>query len=298
MEKFRKILLWLLFPHIAVVIILVPIATALLIYAFLSPEANPVAVYGSYFLSAYALTVVCTKAPAICRKAASIKNENRYVTQYMNDAHLRIKLSLYGAVIFNTVYALLQLGLGIHHHSVWFYALAGYYALLIIMRFFLLKDMLKNTLGERRLKELYRYRFCGVILLVMTQALAVIVFYIVRQNRGFQYHYIMTIAMAAYTFTSLTLAIVNVVRYRKFESPVMSAAKAISLTSAAVSMLSLETAMLTAFGENENPIFRRIMTASTGTAVCAFVLIMAIYMIVHANHEIRQQRKGDKVNGK
>ena len=43
--------------------------------------------------------------------------------------------------------------------------------------------------------------------------------------------------MAAYTFTALTLAIVNAVRYRKYGSPAYSAAKAISLASATLGLL-------------------------------------------------------------
>ncbi len=141
--------------------------------------------------------------------------------------------------------------------------------------------------GRNLIREFKRYRFCGVLLLLMNQALAIIVFFIVRQNRGFEYNYIHTIAMAAYTFTAMTVAVVNVVRYRRYESPLMSAAKAISLASAVVSILSLETAMLSAFGEQNDPVFRRTMTASTGAAVCIFVLTMAIYMIVRASKEIK-----------
>ncbi len=298
MERFKKILLKLLFPHTAIVVLLVPIATALLIYAFVYPEANPIWVYGSYFLSAYALTVVCTKAPSIYKKVKEIKDKNKYINRYVADAEWRVKLSLLGSVSLNILYALMQLATGVFYREMWFYALAAYYVLLIIMRVFLLRDTTKTVPGRNKLSEFYRYRFCGFLLLIMTQALAVIVFYIVRRNRGFEYHSIHTIAMAAYTFASITMAIVNVVKYRKFESPLMSAAKAISLASATVSMLSLETAMLAAFGEQENPEFRNIMTALTGTAVCAFVLGMSVYMIVRANRQIKLIKKRRRENGK
>lgn len=291
MEKFKQILTKLLFPHIAVVIILVPLSVVMLIYAFAVESADRIIVYGSYFLSAYALTILCTRSPAIFRKVKSLKTENRYINRYMTDVHLRMEISLYGTVAMNTLYALMQLASGFHFRSVWFYALAGYYILLAVMRFFLLRDTKRSTPGEDKLAEFHRYRFCGMLLLLMNLTLAVIVFFIVRQNRGFQYHYIHTIAMAAYTFAAMTMAVINVVKYRRYESPVMSAAKAISLASALVSMLSLETAMLTAFGEGDDPVFRQIMTASTGAAVCLFVLGMAIYMIIRSTKEIKQIKK-------
>lgn len=291
MEQFKRILTKILFPHIAVVVILVPFATAMLIYAFAVEGADPVVVYGSYFLSAYALTILCARSPVIFRKLKTVKTENKYINRYLTDAHLRVEISLYGTVAMNTLYAAMQLVSGFYFRSVWFYALAGYYVLLAVMRFFLLRDTRNSVPGEDQLAEFLRYRFCGILLLLMNVTLAVIVFFIVRQNRGFQYHYIHTIAMAAYTFASMAMAIINVVKYRRYESPLMSAAKAISLASALVSLLSLETAMLTAFGEGDDPVFRQIMTACTGTAVCLFVLAMAIYMIIRSTKEIKQIKK-------
>ncbi len=223
------------------------------------------------------------------RRVKAWLEKDRNIKRYFNDPKLRVKLSLFGAVSVNILYAAMQLFSGIYFHELWFYALAAYYILLIVMRLFLLRDTANvDVPGENRLKELYRYRFCGIMILVMNQALAVIVFFVVRQNRGFEYHYIHTIGMAAYTFTAMVVAMVNVVRYRRFESPLMSAAKAISLVSAVVSLFTLETAMISAFGQNEDPSFRLIMTASTGGAVCIFVLFVAVYMIFRSNREIKK----------
>ena len=67
----------------------------------------------------------------------------------------------------------------------------------------------------------------------------------------------------------------------------MSAAKAINLTAALVSMLSLETAMLTQFGAAEDPMFRQIMTASTGAGISMIVLGMAVFMIVRSTKQMK-----------
>ena len=296
MEQFKKILWKVLFPHMAVVIVSVPIAVALLIYAFSFEDANMVITYISYIFSAYSLTIICARSPILFRKLIEAKNSNKYITLYQSDAQLRVKISLYSSVTLNILYALLQLFSGFYFHSIWFYALAGYYALLAIMRFFLLKDARKIVAGKNKFYEFLLYRFCGTLLLLMNLTLGVIVFYIVWQNRGFEYHYIHTIAMAAYTFTTMTLAVVNVIKYRRYESPIMSAARVISLASALVSILSLETAMLTAFGEPGNDSFRQIMTAITGSAVCLLVLAMAVYMVIHSTKEINRLKKEVKTN--
>ena len=158
--------------------------------------------------------------------------------------------------------------------------------------------MIRNTssdeVGRDKLKEFQRYRFCGILLLIMNQALAIIVFYIVRRGVLIKQSYIPVIAMAAYTFTAMTVAMINVVRYRRFDSPIMSAAKAISMSSAVVSLLSLEAAMVAAFGEDTTVTFRQIMTVSTGAAVCIFVLAVAVYMIVRASKEINKIEKNNR----
>lgn len=288
MRRLKTILWKLLFPHMAILILLVPIAAVLLIYAFAFENAHPGMVYASYVLSAYTLTIVCVRTPAIITWAKRVKRDNRYLSRYFSDPQLRVKISLYASLAMNTAYAILQLGLGFHHASVWFYSFAVYYVLLAVMRYILLKEIVKDASGQNRFTELLLYRFCGVLLLVMNLALAVIVFYIAWQNRGFEHHFITTIAMATYTFATLAKAIVNVVKYRKYQSPLMSASKAISLVSAFVSVLTLETAMLTAFDEQNDPLFRQIMTSTTGAAVCLIVFAVAIYMIVRSTKDIKK----------
>ena len=137
------------------------------------------------------------------------------------------------------------------------------------------------------------YRICGVMLLVMNQALVGVIVYMLTQNRGFSYPGYLIYAMALYTFYITIIAIVNGIRFRKQGSPVMSAAKVINLTAALVSMISLETAMLAQFGEG-GAAFRQTMLGASGGAVCVIVLTMAIYMIVSATKRLRfmNQREG------
>lgn len=291
MIKLKRLIFKILFPHTAVILLLISVSAVMLLYAFTEKKLVSAVQYAAYGLSAYTMTVLCAKAPVLYKKARAIKQENKYAVLYFSDAALRVKISLYGSFMINVLYAVMQLGLGFINHSVWFYALSGYYLLLAAMRFLLLKNSRNESLGKNLYREYLNYRLCGIILLLMNITLSVIAFYIVSQNKGFTYHYIMTISMAAYTFTVFTTAVVNLIRYRKYNSPVISASKIINLVAAFVSMLSLETAMFTAFGEGNSPNFRKIMTACTGAAVCVIVLAMAIYMIDHSTKQLHQLEK-------
>lgn len=297
MKRCRKLLLDLLFLPLPLVVLLVPVAAALLIYVFLWEGVHPAVTYGAYFLSAYALTLVCVRAPALWRRVARFRDTNPYILHYRGDPRLRVGLSLTGTLAGNLFYALLQLGLGLIHHSIWFYALTGYYALLALMRAFLLRAVRSGEPGADLPREYRLYGRCGLLLVPMNLTLAVVVTFMVWQNRGFSYHPIATIALAAYTFFSLTMAIVQMVRYRKYRSPVLSASKSISLVAALVSLLNLETAMLTAFGTQEEALFRQIMTAATGGAVCIAVLAIALWMLRRAHKELHPS-KGDPHHGR
>ena len=122
----------------------------------------------------------------------------------------------------------------------------------------------------------------------MNLALALVIFFMVYWNRTFVHHEITTIAMAAYTFTALTLAIVNTVKYRRYNSPVYSATKITSLASACVSVLTLESTMLTTFGNGTLSLLeRKILLATSGGAISAFIIVMAILMIVKGTKEIK-----------
>ena len=292
MERFKKVLWRVLFPPLVLTLLLIPAAGGLVIYTLASGQTDTPLAYVSYGLSAYALVILCVRLPRWTKGFGRLKTENQYVHRYLADVHWRMKLSLYFSLIINILYALLQLGTGLYHHSIWFYALAGYYALLAFMRFFLLKDAIHKEPGTNLTEEWKRYRFCGIVLVVLNLVLAVIVAYIVWLNRGFSHHEILTIAMAAYTFWAIAMAVKNIIQYKRYHSPVLSAAKAISLTAAVVSLLSLETAMLNAWGSGNSPLFRQIMTGATGAAICALVHALAICMIVHASKEMKDIKKG------
>ena len=287
----------LLFPHIAILIILLPIATAFLVYSMTVLGTESPFAYASYVLAAYTLTVWCFRIPYLIRFYKTFKNENKYAIRWRSDDRLRVNVSLYGSLAWNTVYAVFQLFIGFTHGSFWFYSLAGYYVSLALMRFFLVRYTSKNKPGENMRVELKKYRSCGWIFLVMNLALTLMIFFMVYWNRTFNHHEITTIAMAAYTFTTFTTAIINVVKYRKYRSPVYSASKAISFAAACVSMLTLESTMLTTFGdETMDLVSRRIMLGATGGVVSAFIIAMAIYMIAHSTKELKKYKK-EKQNG-
>lgn len=278
-----------LFPHIAIMLILIPVAIVFLVYSMVFVGTDSIAAYLSYILAFYTLVVWCLRIPELIRFFKVFKEENKYVKLWQEDTRLRVNVSLYGALFINTAYAALHLGLGLYHGSFWYYSLAGYYIFLAAMRFYLVRHTSRHKPGERVREELIKYRSCGIVFLVMNLVLSVMIFFMVYWNRTFRHHEITTITMAAYTFIAFTVSIINVVKYRKYNSPVYSASKAISLAAACVSMLTLESTMLTTFNDGTMGLSdQRLMLGISGGVISVFIVTMAVYMIVQGNRKINR----------
>ncbi len=217
----------------------------------------------------------------------SAKEKHPYLSRWLSDVPLRTNVILVGNVVWNGAYAVLQLSLGIYHRSAWFYALSLYYTSLAIMRGVLVRHTLQHKPGEKMQEEWRRYRNCGWAFLVMNLALAVMIFYVIYWHKSMQYHKIITISMATYTFASLVIAIRNVIRYRAYNSPAFSASKIISLAAAYVSMFTLEGTMLATFGKEMKPKTEQLFLGLSGIVVITFILVMALHFILHGNRQIK-----------
>ena len=154
-----------------------------------------------------------------------------------------------------------------------------------VIRFILLHHIERKK--DAGLIEEYRsYRISAVLMMFINLTLSGIVLNMIVKNEAAAYSDIYVITSAAYTFYILTVSIIDLVKYRKYKSPVMSSAKAIRFAQALVSLLSLEASMLVQFGDDES--YRRLMLALTGAGVCIIVLAMSVYMIIRSVKEIKR----------
>ena len=290
MKQIKQILKKIIFPKLAVVILSVPVSAALLIYTFLrGGKYGPVA-YISYVLSAYSLIIVCIRIIRMPKKGIqSALHRNPYVHRYLTDISFKTHVSLYLSLGLNLLFAAMKAFFGFHYHSVWFGTLAAYYIMLAVMRFLLLRYVNRSGIGTEVRSEWKRYRLCGIIMLLMNIALSGMVVLVVRKNESFSYAGYLIYVVAMYAFYNVISGIRDTVKYRKYNSPVMSASKVIKLATALVSMLSLETAMLMQFNDRADAeTFRQAMTGATGGAVCVIVIAMAIVMVVKSTKQLHR----------
>ncbi|MGN1019485.1 MAG: hypothetical protein ACI4O7_03850 [Aristaeellaceae bacterium] len=288
MMDWKRIGKRLLYPGRAVLLAGVPAAAIMLAFAFTAMEGEGPVACAAYAFSAYMTVAVCIRLPRLAREAYAWAHGVPVLHRVLTDPVLRMHVSLRLSLGLNLLYAVMKLIMGAYYRSVWFGTLGVYYALLTALRIMLLGHVRRNVPGRAQVSELKRFRLCGEVLIPMTIALTGVVALAIERNEGFRYPGYLIYVAAMYAFYAVISAAVNLVKYRRYHSPVMSATRAVSLASALVSVFALETAMLSQFGQEQDPVARQVLTAATGAGVCAIILGMAAVMIIHATRRLKE----------
>ena len=287
----------LLFPPVWLMVLLSLISAAALILIFLNGLEQSIPAYFVYVLAFYTLSVVSIFCALVLPK--QYKNIKRKIytnpigNRYMTDRVFRTNVSLSASFVISMLYVGINLWSWHMLGSWWFMVLAVYYVIMAVMRFLLVRYLRIQKIGTSLLGEWRRSRICACILLLINLSLSGAVLMILYQSKGYDYPGIMIYVMALYTFYSTIHAIVDIVKYRKLGSPIMSTAKIVSLSAALVSMLNLETAMFAQFGGDMKPETQQLMIILTGAGVSIVVVTLSVILIVNATNAIRREKNGE-----
>ena len=85
METLKKVGKALLFPHVAIMILLVPISASWLAVVFLMLGSQHIVSCVGYAVSAYTLTVISVRVPYFIKLCKRIKKENKYIVRLSSD---------------------------------------------------------------------------------------------------------------------------------------------------------------------------------------------------------------------
>lgn len=243
--------------------------------------------YVLYLLMTYFLILILIKIYNIIRiRVNSIINNNKYLSLYKNDHVLRYRVSLLLSLGFNICYFCFKLISGIIFKSVWFIVFALYYILLVVLRTNIIKQELN---GRSSMKDEYdKYRNTAVILLFMNVVLTMIILVIVNEKIMNIYPDWIAISVACYTFYLVFISIYNLIKYRKFKSPLISASKVINVITSFISLISLEMVLIPTFGNDLE--FFEIMIMSTGGMIGLIIIVISLYMIIKATEWLNDNK--------
>ncbi len=200
-----------------------------------------------------------------------------------NDIAFRIKFFLRLALAVNFAYSIFLFVASRFSYSRWFLVMSVYYGLLSVARIILFLQIKTEKNMRSRIKTMRGY---GWFLLLLNLVISAMIFILIYGERNIKYHEIYVIALATYTFSALTVAIINIIKYLKKNDHVYFCVKATSLVTASVSIVTLTNTMLATFGEH-NTLLRSIVLPSLGGVVSVVIIASAILMIRKANLDLR-----------
>ena len=243
--------------------------------------------YGAYLLSAYTLTALCMQGTrliprmrALFSRAQTLSTGHagadrllRSLTRYEDRSALLLRASL----ALNLIYATFKLGCGVYYRSFWLAALGVYYAVLAALRFSLMRSMNQPSEDQGRTA----YRRTAWQLNMLTLVMSGVFVQMVIKNRAFQYAGMLIYAMALFAFVKMISAVVNLIRRRREENKALAAARCLSFAEALMSMLALQTALTSQFGDGAGE-FARTMNAIGGAVVTALLITLSALMIARS----------------
>lgn len=281
MKNVLAVLDKLLHPPKWVLLTLPPIVFAALTYVLLKGQKSSMLTYMIYCMSVYCLTIWILPLPRLFRKAKANTMHRLTGTvfggKYIGDLAFRGSVSIYQGMMVNFLYVVFRIFIGIRYASVWFITIAIYYLLLGVMRLTLILSYRNRNVKS----ELRCYRRTAWLLFLLNIPMGGMIVLMVLTDSGYSYPGYVIYLSALYTFYTVILAIVNLVKFRKLGSPILSAAKVLSFVAALMSLLGLQTAMISQFSTGGES-FRRMMNAITGGGVWFAVILTAVYMLLHS----------------
>lgn len=244
-----------------------------------------------YIFAAVSLTAACIclyndLRNGVIEKLLMTVKKTSFGAQFLEDYTFRTILTTMPSFIINVAYTVYNGVIGIVNQSSWFITMAVYYSLLGVMRYHAVNTGRKiSRMKDQKLirkKELAVIKTDGILLLLLNLALSGVVLLTIEKGRAKAYSEIMAISIAAYTFYKTTMAVINMVKVRKMQSPILITIRNIGVADALVSILTLQTTMLASFQNTSNLDVNR-MNALTGMAVCILIALLGISMIYYAS---------------
>lgn len=278
----------LLHPPVWALILVSVLSFAALAMVFVQGRTEQTLAYLVYGMSAYSLAIVLAALPGLTKRVKSAMMDNsvfqkaaeaELTRQYLHDPAFRGSVSIYQGLAVNLFYCAFRIAAGIRYASVWFLSMAVYYLVLGSLRLYLIVCYRRRTPASERLC----YRQTAWLLFLLNIPMGGMIVQMVRTNSGFSYPGYIIYLSALYTFYTMVTSVIQLVKFRKLGSPILSAAKVLHFVSAMMSILGLQTAMISRFSENGED-YRQMMNALTGGFVYGIVILIALYMLLHSRY--------------
>ncbi|MBQ8375390.1 MAG: hypothetical protein IJX98_07470 [Clostridia bacterium] len=306
-DFFKKLGAFLLSPPkwfalVSTVLAVISCGFALLIVAMgWSEEWWSYPVYAVAAISLTAFVFVCIDlAKKIKSGVVNVAGRYAFTERLMTDKGYRSKVFSTFGLIFSTAYSLFLGVMAFVGQSFWYASLAVYHLVFCTMRALVLSGEKKSEKrfaddkAGKQYAKVKTYTVCGWMLIGVGVALISSVLEIVFRGGGFKYAGMMIYVFAAMTFYKVTMSIVQIVKIKKQKDYTVRSIICGNLAWAAISLLSLQTAMFASFASGVENI--DAFNALTGGGVILFLIALGVIVAVTGKKE--QKRLEEENAGK
>lgn len=221
-----------------------------------------------------------------------ISKKNKFLNKLFNDIYFRTMLATTFSLFLGILFVAYNAFAGIYYHSVWNGSISVYYAFLVVVRIMFLINEAKFKNFNNNLKEQKRAKLLknvGIMLLFVNLALVAPVTLLALSKKDVNLPMWVAIANACYAFYKITICIISFVKTRHNSMLSVRCIKNLNLTSALVTLLSLENTMIITFSENGIESSMHIMMILSAFVVMLVNIWIAISSIVKGKNKMLNQ---------
>ncbi len=248
---------------------------------------------------AYSVYLIIPLFPKMKKRIIALLESYEFTRLVLRDFGFRTVIFAIGSFTISLLFSAFNAYMGIVNRSIWYGALATFYIALALLRGGVLTYH-KNRFGKRAKRQYDEYtkakvyRNSGIITLILNLALSSAIAQMIFSDAHFTYIGWTIFAFAAYAFYKITMSIISLIKAHKQTDLTVRAIRNINLVDALVSILALQTALLTMFNEGEISI--SLMNTLTGSVVSLLSIAIGVYMIVSANKRMKEIQKEKEEN--
>lgn len=222
-----------------------------------------------------------------------MSNKSKLLNKLFNDTYFRTVLATIFSLFLGVCFIGYNAFAGIYYHSIWNGSISVYYFFLVIIRiiFLISEYKIKHNQSiqeqEIELKRAKMFKLEGILLILVNIALIAPITLLALSQRDVNLPMWVAIANACYAFYKMTVCIYSFVKSRNNKILSIKGIKNLNLTSACVTLLSLENTMIITFSEGiDNSM--RALTITSAFAVMIINLYIAISTLVVGNKIVKQ----------
>ena len=247
---------------------------------------------------AYSTYLIIPLFPKMKASITAWMENHEFTYLLLRNFGFRTVIFAIGSFAMSLLFSAFNAYMGIVNRSIWYGALAAFYIALAFIRGGVLTYHGKKIGKQQNMQndeyvKAKVYRNSGIITLILNIALSAAIAQMIFSDAHFTYIGWTIFAYAAYAFYKITMSIISFIRAHKQTDLTVRAIRNINLVDALVSILALQTALLTMFSEEGVNI--SLMNTLTGIAVSVISISIGIYMIVSANKKMKELQK-EKTN--